>query len=153
MMAQWIGLDLGNNKYFVIPYPWTGKHGGATDSMLLLNLARTSVYNPYTDMCIVTADREIEAQKEIREMFRLRKHGNPMKVLGISDDNGGVYYRKMIDLINEAMEISKGIQKDAATYLGITTRTLNYHLQCDELVHWCPRIALKRNCMTKTADK
>jgi len=140
---QWIGLEMVCDKktqYEVIPF-WPD----GIDS--LLTLWRSSFFD-YCDrehgVIIVTADSKDQALAAVRERFAIRDAARriplltnksiPLRMNDLNRD--GKVRRTLMEMMDEAMLETGGVQVEAARLLGISARALNYHLDQPELQHW-----------------
>ena len=148
---QWIGLEMVCDKkthYEVIPF-WPD----GIDSLLAL---WRSTFFDYCDrehgVIIVTADSKDQALAAVRERFAVRDAARriplltnksiPLRMNELNRD--GKVRRTLMDMMDEAMLETGGVQVEAARLLGISARALNYHLDQPELQHWRDELQ-KRN--------
>ncbi len=141
---QWIGFEMVSDKktyYDVIPF-WPD---GVSS---LLALWRSSFFDGCCDresgVVIVTADSRDDALAFVRERFAVRDAARavplstnksiPMRISGLNRD--GKVRRTLMEMMDEAMLETGGVQVKAARLLGISARALNYHLGKPELKHW-----------------
>ena len=138
---QWLCYDLGEGEVAAVPYPWSQKAPALSDMQTLCAIARTSIYD-MDSAVVVTADTEAEAVAEARDLRERRMAAARLKLPGtptmpmLQDIEGGLLYDMFIAMIDEAMELHDGIQKDAAEHLGISPRSIGYHLKKPKLQHW-----------------
>lgn len=113
----------------------------------LLALWRSSFFE-YCDrehgVIIVTADSKEQALAAVRERFAIRdaarriplltNNSIPLRMNELNRD--GKVRRALMEMMDEAMLETGGVQVKAARLLGISARALNYHLGKPELKHW-----------------
>jgi hypothetical protein len=148
---QWIGFEMVSDKktyYDVIPF-WPD---GVSS---LLALWRSSFFDGCCDresgVVVVTADSRDDALAFVRERFAVRDAARAVPLstnksipMRMSDLSSGKLRRTLMELMDEAMLETDGVQVEAARILGITARALNYHLDQPELQHWREELR-KRN--------
>ena len=138
---QWLCYDVGEGEVAAVPYPWSQKAPALSDMQTLCAIARTSIYD-MDSAVVVTADTEAEARQEARDLrerrmaaARMVGHSGPSMPM-MKDIQGSLIYDMFISMIDDAMMMHNGVQKDAAEYLKVSPKVIHHHLGKPELQHW-----------------